>query len=84
VLEAELAGLLKVRCIAGDRRGHTRREAVLRLYWAQLLVIWGSTPLYHKVSSPYTNNAPPCLPVIRVAHRGVEALCRETVRQLTW
>jgi hypothetical protein len=82
VLESELAGLLELQCIAGDGRGHTRREANPRLHWADLLVVWSSTVLSHKISHAYTATIPAPLRVVTVTHRGVEALCREVVERL--
>lgn len=67
---------LELRLIDGSARAHSAGEAAQLLAWAQLLVVWASTPLHHKVSVAYTGQAPPSLPVITVARRGVESLCR--------
>ena len=73
---------LELRLIDGSARAHAAGEAAQQLTWAQLLVIWASTPLHHKVSVAYTGQAPAGLPVVIVARRGVESLCREIVEQV--
>ena len=71
-----------LRLIDGSTRAHSGTEAAQQLVWAQLLVVWAATPLHHKVSVAYTSQAPPGLPVITVARRGVESLCRGIAEQV--
>jgi len=71
-----------LRMIDGSMRAHSGAEAAQQLVWAQLLVVWASTPLHHKVSVAYTSQASPGLPVLTVARRGVESLCRGIVAQV--
>jgi len=73
---------LELRLIDGSTRAHSAGEAAQQLAWAQLLVVWASTPLHHKVSVAYTGQAPAGLPVITVARRGVESLCRGIAEQV--
>lgn len=74
---------LQVRCVDGARGSHSRRDAAPNLDWAQVMVVWGATPLPHKVSKLYTDDPPPRLRVVPLAKRGVEALCREVIRSFT-
>lgn len=67
---------IELRLIDGSARAHSAAEAAQQIAWAQLLVVWASTPLHHKVSVAYTSQVPPGLSVITVARRGVESLCR--------
>ena len=73
---------IELRLIDGSARAHSAAEAAQQLAWAQLLIVWASTPLHHKVSVAYTGQAPPHLPVIKVARRGVESLCRGIAEQV--
>lgn len=73
---------LELRLIDGSARAHSAAEAAQQLAWAQLLVIWASTPLHHKVSVAYTSQAPPGLLVITVTRRGIESLCRGVAEQV--
>ena len=80
-VESLLAGTkLELRMIDGASGRHTRGDAAPNLAWAQLLVIWGSSPLPHAVSNTYTVERPRELKAITVSRRGVEALCREIIR----
>lgn len=74
---------LELRLIDGSARAHSAGEAAQQLAWAQLLVVWASTPLHHKVSVAYTGQAPSDLPVITVVRRGVESLCRGIAEQIS-
>lgn len=82
----ELGRLLKgssieLRCIDGAARAPTQKEAWADLHWADVTVIWASTPLPHKVSNLYTAERlgrPP----ITVAQRGIVALCHAVCRSL--
>jgi len=78
-LEAEGLELHWVDGTAGTRRPPT---VAADLDWADVMVVWATTPLPHKVSRPYTDRAPARLKVITVARRGVESVCRELVRSV--
>jgi len=73
---------VEVRCI--DGRDGVRPVATVDadLTWGDVLVIWASTPLPHKVSQLYTARAAGRLRAITIPHRGVEALCKGLVRLL--
>ncbi len=64
------------RIVDGRNDRPTKRQALPDLAWAQLLVVWASTELPHRVSQVYTEGRPPDLPLITVPRRGIEALCR--------
>lgn len=67
---------IEVRCIDGAARSPSQKEAWSLLQWADITVIWASTPLPHKVSTLFTSESigrPP----LTVARRGIEALCSE-------
>ena len=72
--------VLEIRCIDGTQGTRPLFTVEADLNWADVLVIWATTPLPHKVSRPYTSRAPGRLPWITVARRGVEAVCDELVR----
>lgn len=64
------------RCIDGAAHTPSQKEAWSHLKWADITVIWASTPLPHKVSTLFTAERigrPP----LTVARRGIEALCTE-------
>lgn len=83
-LRSALAGSrLQFRIVDGLNASPTTRTALPDLEWAQLLVVWASTQLPHRVSQSYTENRPRDLPQITVARRGVEALCTEIARFAT-
>ena len=64
------------RIIDGRNDRPTRRTAAPDQAWGQLLVVWASTELPHRVSQVYTEDRPEGLPLVTVARRGVEALCQ--------
>jgi len=66
--------------VDGTRASHSQKDAVANMARADLLVVWGSTPLRHAVSNLYTAEPPPHLRTILVSKRGIEALCREISR----
>jgi len=68
---------VELRCVDGAAQNITKKEALSDLGWAQLMVVWASTPLPHKVSVSFTTERPPALPMITVARRGIAALCQE-------
>ncbi|MFN2432991.1 MAG: hypothetical protein ABR599_09325 [Gemmatimonadota bacterium] len=73
---------VELRAVDGTLGSRSRHDARPDLEWAQLLVVWGATALPHKVSRLYTDDPPRGLPVVPLARRGVEALCREVLRSL--
>lgn len=65
---------VELRCVDGAARSPSQKEAWSLLRWADVTVIWASTPLPHKVSGLFTSESigrPP----LTVARRGIEALC---------
>lgn len=85
----ELAQLLAgaevaLRCVDGSSGAHSRQQAGANLDWADLVVIWASTPLAHKVSQAYTNSAEQRAraPQVTVARRSLTALCDALVEHL--
>lgn len=76
-------GGVRMRFVDGAEGRHTKREAITDLEWAQIVVIWGATPLPHKVSNLYTEEAPPHVRTVKLARRGIEALCSEIIRSLS-
>jgi hypothetical protein len=71
-LEALTAGRLELRLVGNERR-HTRSEAEANLRWADLVVIWGSTPIAHKVTALYPAGH---ARVLTLHKRGVAELAR--------
>lgn len=67
---------VEVRGIDGAQRKVSQKDAWADLNWADVTVVWASTPLPHKVSEHYTNERIGRAP-ITVARRGIEALCNE-------
>lgn len=78
----EAAGI-ECRLIEGVDKRHTRQDAMYNLRWADILVVWGGTPLDHKVSKLYTDTPQPGVRVIKMARRGIESLASEIVRSLS-
>lgn len=76
-------GAVTIRWIDGTRASHSSKDALADKRWAQLVVIWGPTPLRHAVSDLYTEEPPPDLRIVTVPRRGIEALCAEIVRCFT-
>ena len=62
---------LELRLVDGTER-HTAKEARGHLAWSDLVVVWASTELNHKVSSHYTSAG--AGKVLVVPRRGIEAL----------
>lgn len=68
----ELLPGLEVRVVEGTSRPDETRALADR-GWADVVVIWATTILDHKLSTLYTKNGP----ALTVARRGVAALCDE-------
>ena len=86
-LHAELDQLLasqgvQLRYVDGSVGSHSARDAAPNLQWAQVMVVWGASPLPHKVSQLYTTAPPAHVRVVKLARRGIEAMCREVLRSL--
>jgi hypothetical protein len=71
MLEELVADRLEVRLVDGLAK-HTQKDAEPNLRWAQRVVLWGTTPLPHKVSNLYKGSH-----VITTAHRGVAELAAD-------
>ena len=80
LIEALASDDLQVRCIDGKQGSRPTPTVAADLDWADVMVVWATTPLPHKVSRPYTSRANSHVPWITVARRGVEAVCDELVR----
>jgi hypothetical protein len=71
---------LAIRWVDGLSTSRSSKDALADRRWAQLVVIWGPTPLRHAVSRLYTEEPPADLRIVTVPRRGIEALCAEIVR----
>jgi hypothetical protein len=79
----QAGGGLQLRVVDGAEAVHTRNEATAHLQWADLAVIWGSTPLPHKVSTLYTQHPLAAkVKTITVTQRGIAGLCSQVVRAI--
>ena len=78
--EALAGSAIELRIIDGLNASPTKRTAAPDLAWAQLMVVWASTQLPHRVSQAFTEGRPRALPLITVARRGVESFCLEVAR----
>ncbi|MBF6600200.1 MAG: hypothetical protein IVW36_06795 [Dehalococcoidia bacterium] len=73
---------VELRFVDGTRASHSQKDAEHNKRWADLVVIWGPTPVRHAVSELYTEQRYEGLKVVQVPRRGIEALCDEVVRAL--
>lgn len=73
---------IQVSCIDGTQGPRQAPTVEADLAWADVLVIWASTPLPHKVSRPYTAGAKGRVPTVTVPRRGVEAVCHALVKRV--
>lgn len=80
IRDALAGSRLEVRMIHGLDGSPSSKAALPDLEWAQLLVVWASTALPHRVSQAYTEQRPRDLPQVTLARRSVEALCMEITR----
>ena len=78
--QAVAESAIELRIIDGLNAKPTKRTAAPDLAWAQLMVVWASTQLPHRVSQAFTEGRPRELPLITVAKRGVESFCLEVAR----
>ena len=81
-LGSQLGSALELRMVDGTER-RTSDRAKSDLEWADLVLVWGASELHHKVSTLYTQVAPPLRKkVVHVAKRGVAALLAAAVEHL--
>lgn len=71
---------IELEFVDGTGKSHSQRDAIANMRRADVVVIWGATPLRHAVSNLYTDAPLPGLRVISVPRRGIEALCGEVIR----
>ena len=71
---------LELRFVDGSTGSHSARDAAPDLQWSQVVVVWGASPLPHKVSRLYTDAPPAHVRLVRLSRRGIEALCREVLK----
>ena len=82
-LVRQAGGGVSFRFVDGAEAVHTRNEATAGLQWAHLAVVWGSTPLPHKVSQLYTGHPLTSkVKVVTVTQRGIAGLCQQVQRAL--
>jgi hypothetical protein len=72
---------LELKLVDGTGR-HDRKAASAVLRWADVVLVWGSTPLDHRVSTLYTAAPAGGAGVVGVTRRGVEALAEALRRHL--
>ncbi len=73
---------LDLRFIDGTQ-SHSGKDALANRRWAQLIVVWGPTPLRHAVSDLYTDEPLPHLRIVTVSRRSIEALCHAVTQSFT-
>lgn len=83
LIEALADSGVDVRCVDGTQGLPAIPTVEADLAWADVMVIWATTPLPHKVSSRYTTRARNQLPCVTVPRRGVEAVCDALLRFCT-
>lgn len=71
---------IELRFVDGSTGSHSARDAAPDLQWSQVVVVWGASPLPHKVSRLYTDAPPAHVRLVRLSRRGIEALCREVLK----
>lgn len=74
---------IRTRFVDGATGSHSLKDALPNMQWAQIVVIWGASPLPHKVSNLYTTAPPEHVKVVKFARRGIEAMCSEVLRGLS-
>jgi hypothetical protein len=82
-LRALLSGEIEVRIVDGEsHRNATQADSELR--WADVVAVWSSTILPHKVSKLYTDHRAEIRDkLVTVPRRGVAALCRVVTDKVT-
>lgn len=70
---------LEIRCIDGSVGSHTQKEADSHLRWTDVAIVWGATPLPHKVSQLYSSHPR----TVTVPRRSIEAVCQALVIRAT-
>jgi hypothetical protein len=61
---------------------HRRRDADGLIAWAEIIVVWGSTEIPHKVSDLYSGAPSARGKIVQVPRRGVGALCQAVCAHL--
>jgi hypothetical protein len=75
-VERAFAGTnIKLRFVDGTQRSSAEKESEANKRWAEVMIIWGATELRHAVSVNYTRDVPQHVRQIKIARRGVTALC---------
>ncbi len=83
-MKAQLQGTgLEMKYVDGTKASHSAKDALAHRRWAQLIVIWGPTPLRHAVSDLYTEEPLPHLRIVPVSRRSSGALYDEVTRSFT-
>jgi hypothetical protein len=81
-LRALLGEAIQLRIVDGESHNNAMHAAA-ELAWADVVAIWGSTILPHKVSKLYTDRrAEYRAKLVHVSRRGVAALCKTVVEQM--
>jgi hypothetical protein len=75
------ANRVDVRFVDGSS-AHRQSNADALIAWADLIVVWGSTELPHKVSDLYTQAPEARSRLVMVHRRGVAALCQAILTHL--
>ncbi|MCS7002414.1 MAG: hypothetical protein NZ518_06160, partial [Dehalococcoidia bacterium] len=76
---------LELRFVDAANRVISERDARPDLQWAEIIAVWGSTELPHKVSNLFTGPKAQAVTngkIVQFARRSIDALCREVVRAL--
>lgn len=72
---------VRYRLVDATARNYAKRDVRAQVRRADLVIVWGSTPLPHKVSNLYTDLAPSDR-VIRATRRGISHMCLEVIQSL--
>jgi hypothetical protein len=80
-LAAALKGRLELKAVDGTMR-RTAQQAGEDMAWADIVLIWGSTELAHRVSMLYTRGPASKARVVTVAKRGIGALADAVLKTL--
>lgn len=80
-LAAALKGRIELKAIDGTMR-RTAQQAREDMAWADIVLIWGSTELAHRVSMLYTRGPSSRTRVVTVPRRGIGALAEAVQKTL--
>lgn len=75
---------IELRHVDGLRESYSKADAEEDKRWTDLVVVWGGTPLAHKVSNLYrrSGQGDEDLRIVTVGKTGIEALCREVMSRI--